>query len=344
MSYLQVNQLTKTYRGAKEACVRELSLSAEKGTIVALLGESGCGKTTLLKLISGLERQERGSVYLDGERLDGVSAEKRPVSMVFQKALLFGNMTVAQNVNFAPRVNHAMGKAELVRQTDRLLALIHMEGMGGRKVSALSGGQEQRVSLARALMTKPKLLLLDEPLSALDASLKREMERMIRELNRTLGTTMLYVTHDQAEACAVADVIALMHEGRIVQTGAPEAFYRRPADRYAARFFGWQNFIPAEKRGAEVVCPLGSFSLPGLALRDGGVTLCVRPEAICPVENGRLSGRVLAVSAQGLDTSCLLECGDIRLSALLRSCPPLWEGQSLAFDMDERLIWAVSEN
>ena len=236
MGFLEVNNLTKRYHGEKQPCVRAFNLSVDQGEVCVLLGASGCGKSTVLKVIAGLEEAQEGTVTIDGEPMEGIAPEKRPVAMVFQKALLFRNMTVEQNVNFAPRVNRTMPKDELARKTSEMLELVGLGGMEKKKATALSGGQEQRVSLARALMVEPKLLLLDEPLSALDASLRETMQDYIRALNRETGTTMVLVTHDQQEAIALADRIAVMHDGRIVQIATPREFYERPRTEYVASF------------------------------------------------------------------------------------------------------------
>jgi ABC-type sugar transport system ATPase subunit len=215
MSYLEMVHVTKTYKTAASPVLEDLNLSVEKGEILVILGVSGCGKTTMLKIVAGIERQNSGSVVLDGVVLDDVPPEKRSAAMVFQKSLLFRNMTVEENINFAPRLNRSCGKAELKRRTDEMLTLLQLEGMGKKRATELSGGQEQRVSLGRALMSGPKLLLLDEPLSSLDADLKWELATHIKALNTRLGTTMLYVTHDRQEAETVASRIAVLRGGKI---------------------------------------------------------------------------------------------------------------------------------
>lgn len=322
MSYIKIENISKKYAGSEKFCLEELNMSIEKGEIIALLGASGCGKTTLLKILAGLERQNTGSVHIDGEDMGERLAENRPISMVFQKALLFPHMTVEKNINFAPRVNKTMEKNELKRRTQEMLKLVHIEGLENRKPSELSGGQEQRVSLARALITNPKVLLLDEPLSALDANLKTVMVSMIREINRKLDTTMVYVTHDQAEAAAVADKIALMHEGRIVQFDSPEVFYQRPADRYSAEFFGWQNFVSVTRNGKEVIA-------------------CIRPEAFMNIGSGRYKGILQDISVQGINVRCTIKCNDSLLTALIRSEHKLKIKDEILFDIDESMIWFV---
>jgi ABC-type sugar transport system ATPase subunit len=215
MSYLRMTNITKTYKGAVSPALKDFELSVEKGEIVVILGASGCGKTTALKIIAGIECQDSGTVLLGGAVLDGLPPEKRSAAMVFQKSLLFRNMTVEENINFAPRLNRTLGKAELRRRTGEMLELLRLEGLGKKRATELSGGQEQRVSLGRALLSGPKLLLLDEPLSSLDADLKWELAAHIKMLNARLGTTMLYVTHDRQEAAEVASRIVYLRDGKI---------------------------------------------------------------------------------------------------------------------------------
>ena len=344
MSFLELNKITKVYPSAESPCLDELDMSVEQGEIVAVLGASGCGKTTLLKIAAGLERQDSGTVVIDGDRIDAYPAEKRPVSMVFQKALLFRNMNVEQNVSFSPRMNRTMSKAELKKETEKMLELVRMEGTQKRRVTELSGGQEQRISLARALITRPKLLLLDEPLSALDANLKLTMEAMIRDVNAKLGTTMLYVTHDQTEASAVADRIALMDRGRMIQLEKPESFYRKPANLFAARFFGWQNFITAEKTGGEVSCALGRFPCGNRSLPDGKVILCIRAEAACRVGSGQIKGSVRAASIQGTNIMLTVDCGAVNVSIMMRARHDISIGAEINFDFDEEYMWPVADD
>ena len=347
MSFLEVDNLTKQYHGESEPCVRGFDLAIERGEICVLLGASGCGKSTVLKVIAGLEEAQEGTVSIDGEPMEGIAPEKRPVAMVFQKALLFRNMTVEQNVNFAPRVNRTMGKDELARKTEAMLELVGLAGMGKKKATALSGGQEQRVSLARALMVEPKLLLLDEPLSALDASLRESMQGYIRALNRETGTTMMLVTHDQQEAIALADRIAVMHDGRIVQIAAPHEFYERPRTEYVASFFGWRNFTPAVRDGSRATCALGSFDVDGLAeigdVPDKGL-LVMRPEAAVNIGSGGLSGIVRDDVYRGMTRAYKVECADMMLQLAVPATCEIPLGGEIAFDLDPKLLWFVEDD
>ncbi len=218
--------------------LRELSLRADAGRLTALVGPSGCGKTTVLKLIAGLLVPETGDIWFGDERMTGVAAEKRGIAMVFQKPLLFPHMSVGDNVAFGLTMRG--WPAERRRAAvEEGLRMVQLEGFGRRRPKELSGGQEQRVTLARALVTAPRVLLLDEPLSALDESLRADMRALVRDLQRRLGITTIFVTHDQREACEIADEVALLLDGGIAQVGPPRVFYTDPVSADVARFFGW---------------------------------------------------------------------------------------------------------
>jgi ABC-type sugar transport system ATPase subunit len=344
MSYLQLDGVAKTYKAASAPVLKDFSLSVEKGEILVILGASGCGKTTALKIVSGLERQDAGHVILDGRTMDLLNPEKRSTAMVFQKSLLFRHMTVAENINFAPRLNRAMSKTELRQKTEEMLALLRLEGMGGKRVTELSGGQEQRVSLGRALMTEPKLLLLDEPLSALDVNLKWALLSHIKELNSKLGATMLYVTHDQKEAAAAAARIAFLHNGAITRCAKPYEFYSRPASQAEADFFGWENRVPAQKEGTRARCVLGSFVIDGASGRDGEVWLYIRPEAAENIGGGGLSGIVSSVMPQGIETVYEILCGGTRLKLAVSARYAFGAGETVTFDLNPRMMWPVASD
>lgn len=233
--------------GANEV-LRELSLEIEAGELVTLLGPSGCGKTTLLKILAGLLEPSTGEILFNDLKIDGVPAERRGAVMVFQKPLLFPYLSVAENVAFGLKMRGAPA-AEIRDRVGEALRWVQLEGYEKRRPSEISGGQEQRVSLARALVTEPRVLLLDEPFSALDENLRAEMRSLVRELQQRLRITTVFVTHDQLEASVLADRIAVLLAGKLEQVGRPRDFYSAPATVAVARFFGWQ----VVERGASVV-------------------------------------------------------------------------------------------
>ena len=225
------------------------------GEFFTLLGPSGCGKTTLLRIIAGFLAQDRGSLLFDGRRIDTLPAHRRDIGMVFQDYAVFPHLSVRDNVAFGLRARR-LPRAEVAARTEQAVALVRLQGFERRMPAALSGGQQQRVGIARALAIRPRLLLMDEPLSNLDAKLRLEMREDIREIQRRLGITTIYVTHDQEEALAISDRICVLQAGRIEQVGTPFEIYRSPARRFAAGFVGTMNFLPAEVDAGE------GFGLP----------------------------------------------------------------------------------
>jgi iron(III) transport system ATP-binding protein len=256
--------------------VAGVDLEVEPGEICALLGPSGCGKTTTLRLIAGLEQPDAGSVVLGDRELNGAKAfvapEKRRVGMVFQDYALFPHLDVAGNVAYG------LGRGDDRSRVEEVLALVGLGADASRPVHELSGGQQQRVALARALAPTPELILLDEPFSNLDAGLREHLRGEVRKILDRSGVTALFVTHDQEEALSLADRVAVMRDGRIVQVGTPEEVYGRPADRWVARFLGEAEFLPAAIETGYVECELGRFTIdPGF---DGPADVVVRPESI----------------------------------------------------------------
>ena len=279
-----------TKRYGDVVAVKPLDLTVDKGTLVTLLGPSGCGKTTLLRLIAGLERVSAGRVAIGGRDVTDLSAGDRNVSMVFQSYALFPHMNVRENVAYGLRSAGAQ-RAPAHARSEEALAGVGLEGNGDRLTSELSGGQQQRVALARALVLQPDVLLFDEPLSNLDARLRRTMRDEIRSLQRRLGLTVVYVTHDQSEALAVSDRIVVMREAQIAQVGTPRELYEAPADRFVATFMGEASHLHGEMSGPPA--EHGSVQLPGMCLRlprhglaNGAVGVMVRPESVQMVEAG----------------------------------------------------------
>ena len=342
MSFLEINNLSKTYRGSKKACITDLDLSLDEGEILVFLGPSGCGKTTMLKMIAGLEEPDSGSIVIDGEPMENIPTEKRPIAMVFQKPYLFRNMTVYGNISFAPKVRGLFSsKEELKEETQRYIDLVKLTGLEDRMATQLSGGQEQRVSLARALILKPKLLLLDEPLSALDASLRVEMRESIRSICKSLGQTVIFVTHDQEEAVSIADRIALLEGGKIVQCGAPSDFYRRPATKSVARFFGWNNFISCTLEGGITKSVLGELKTD--CEGTGEKLLTIRPEAICDDENGQIECRVAEVSYLGTKVDYKLDVNGTMLIASMDAENIRHPGDIIRISISQNGCWVVDD-
>ncbi len=287
MTGIRLEQLSKTFgRGAGQTrAVADVDLEIRPGELFFLLGPSGCGKTTLLRMIAGLAEPTGGKIFFDDRDVTSVPIEKRNTAMVFQSYALWPHMTVRQNVEFGPRMARA-GRQQRRELADENLRRVHMADYAARKPNQLSGGQQQRVALARALAARPACLLLDEPLSNLDAQLRLVMRSELRELVKATGTTGVYVTHDQKEALSMADRVAVMSEGRIVQVGTPEELYSRPATVFVADFLGEANFVRGRvfEAGdpAKIETDLGlirAACAEGLSQRQA-VTCCVRPERI----------------------------------------------------------------
>jgi putative spermidine/putrescine transport system ATP-binding protein len=284
MSFLTLTGVQKTFPGGTVA-VEDFNLDAVRGEFVSFLGPSGCGKTTTLRMIAGFEKPTGGTIVVDGTDITYRAPNQRNVGMVFQSYALFPNMSVADNIGFGLKVRKRP-KAEITKRVGELLELIHLEGRGDRFPWQMSGGQQQRVALARALAIEPQVLLLDEPLSALDAKIRIVLRKEIRAIQRQLGITTVYVTHDQEEALSLSDRVVVMSDGRIEQIGTPSEIYNFPTTAFVASFVGTLNLVTAR-----VVDPgAGRLSVDGQDVRtskavtdvgpNGLVTLAVRPEGI----------------------------------------------------------------
>jgi iron(III) transport system ATP-binding protein len=276
--------------------VKPLDLAIAPGTLTTLLGPSGCGKTTLLRLIAGLEQPSEGRLFIGGEDVTALPPGERNVSMVFQSYALFPHMTVAENVGYG-LVSGGMAKRNAQARAAATLDLVGLGGLGGRFPYELSGGQQQRVALARALVLEPRVLLFDEPLSNLDARLRRQMREEIRGLQRKLGVTVVYVTHDQSEALAVSDRIVVMRDAEIAQAGAPRDLYERPENVFVATFMGEANHVRGLLEPVSVergVLALGTIrlTLPHPGLTAGEVDVIIRPEAILVRDPGERAAEI----------------------------------------------------
>lgn len=285
MSFLTLTHINKTF--ADMPAVEDFNLSAEQGEFVSFLGPSGCGKTTTLRMIAGFELPTSGKITIAGQDLTYVPPNKRNVGMVFQSYALFPNMTIADNIGYGLKVV-GKSKAEINERVDEMLDLIHLENFRGRYPYQLSGGQQQRVALVRALAIRPQILLLDEPLSALDAKIRVELRQEIRRIQQQLGITTIYVTHDQEEALSLSDRVVVMSQGRMEQVGTPSEIYSYPETEFVARFVGQINLLPVDV----IDPPEGLVKVGGQSVRtsralnraDGGhaVRLAIRPEELNP--------------------------------------------------------------
>ncbi|NMY89577.1 ABC transporter ATP-binding protein [Pseudomonas oryzihabitans] len=283
MSYLAVKGLHKRY-GAN-TLFTDIAFHAEQGELVTLLGPSGCGKSTLLRCLAGLTEVDRGAIVLAGQDITHLPPQRRGIAMVFQSYALFPNMTVAQNVAFGLRMQR-LARDEIQQRVREALTLVELQGFAERYPHQLSGGQCQRVALARSLIVRPRLLLLDEPLSALDARIRRHLREQIRAIQQELGLTTVFVTHDQEEALTLSDRIVLMREGRIVQSGDAETLYTAPVDAFAAGFIGNYNLLSADQ----------ASRLFGQTFQG---QVAIRPEAIRLGVAGGFSGRIVGHSLLG---------------------------------------------
>ncbi|MGC9185548.1 MAG: ABC transporter ATP-binding protein [Thiomonas sp.] len=302
MSAIDIDHVDKRY-GAQPV-LQALSLRIAAGEFVTLLGASGSGKTTLLRILAGLERADAGRVVIgdavaqDGKRF--LPPQARGLGMVFQNYALWPHLDVAGNLALALR-EQGLARSEIAQRIDEALQMVELVGLQRRAIHQLSGGQQQRVALARALVARPRVLLMDEPLSNLDAALREELREQIRALQQRLGITTVFVTHDQTEALAISDRIALLHQGRLVALGAPDVLYREPPDDYTARFLGKVNVLRGVAEGAGVrvgsalLCTLASDALPGQAVR-----LLIRPQALRWADGmGGMAARIVSVQLLG---------------------------------------------
>jgi iron(III) transport system ATP-binding protein len=310
---VEFKHVTKSYGDVQ--AVRDLSFVIERGKLVTLLGPSGCGKTTTLRLIAGLEMATAGSIFIGGKEVTRLSASDRDVSMVFQSYALFPHMTVMQNVSYGLTMSR-LSKEEVSEKALEGLELVSLSGFGERLPSELSGGQQQRVAVARALVLEPEVLLFDEPLSNLDAKLRRRVREEIRELQQKLELTTVYVTHDQEEALAVSDTIFVMNEAVIDQEGTPQQLYEEPVNLFVADFIGDANIVKAQILkidGISANVDIGGIgvNLPNRGLVFGEVSVAIRPQSICLSQSGNknsIQGTILKAIYLGGHIEYTVDC------------------------------------
>lgn len=324
MTQVRIENATKMY--GNFAAVSDVSVDIPDGSFVCLLGPSGCGKTTLLRLVAGLEDLSDGALIVGGENYGDIPAHKREFGMVFQSLALFPHLTVAENIAYPLKIRGTSASKRRARATE-LLELIKLPGIEDRYVHQLSGGQRQRVAIARGLAIDPKVFLLDEPLSALDANLREHMQIELRQLQKNLGVTTIVVTHDQREAMSMADVVIVMEAGKVQQVGTPMEIYRNPANAFVANFIGVSNLIEGQLVDRE------TFDVGGASIRltpddilhidpSSPATLSVRPEDVVvsnDPETGQLRGEVLFVRDLGASVEILVQVGDMEITSV---CTP----------------------
>jgi len=309
-----LKQITKIYPSHDDSCdvtaVNHIDLEIQDGELMTLLGPSGCGKTTTLRMISGFETPSGGEIFIGDRPVANIPPNKRDIAMVFQSYALFPHLTIYENVAYGLKI-HRMPKSEIQDRTVKVMELMQLNGMENRYPNQLSGGQQQRVALARAIIIEPKVLLFDEPLSNLDAKLREHMRDELRSIQKRLGITSLYVTHDQSEAMAISDKVVIMKNGDIMQYGSPQEIYEFPVNRFVANFIGKANFIPCIYRGIEgeqAMVAIEDATVyrvphPGAMVgvkKDEECVLAVRPESIqLTSSQGMMQGRVSRATYYG---------------------------------------------
>src|SRR6266852_4888791 len=309
---LTIRNLAKSF--GRTPVLRDISLQVAEGEFLTILGESGSGKTTLLRIIAGFESADSGEILMESERLDHLPPYRRRVNTVFQHYALFPHLTVKENVGYGLRVAK-LPKEEIAARVEQALAMVKMTAYAGSKPGKISGGQQQRIALARALVNRPRLLLLDEPLSALDANLRRQMQVELKSLQREVGISFVFVTHDQEEAMVMSDRIALLRSGELEQVASPREIYSRPATSYVAQFIGHTNLLEAEVRGGIARCSSLSWLVQ---LADGPALFSLRPEnlvvaspaALVASGRVRVRGRVVNQAFHGATELIRVQCAE----------------------------------
>ncbi len=305
---IELDNIAVSFDG--ETVLDNLSLKIRDGEFVTLLGQSGCGKTTTLRIIAGFIEPDSGSVFFDGAKVNGIPPYKRPVNTIFQRYALFPNYNVYDNIAFGLRVSK-VPEAEIRPRVEAMLKLVNLQGFEKKNINYLSGGQQQRVAIARAVINRPKVLLLDEPLAALDAKLRKDMQAELKNIQRELGITFIFVTHDQEEALSMSDTVVVMHEGVVQQVGTPIDIYNEPQNAFVADFIGESNIIDGiMARDFEVKLDGKTFTCldRGFAPNEP-VDVVIRPEDvdIVPLEKGMLTGEVTSVTFLGVHFEIIID-------------------------------------
>ncbi|MBU2531991.1 MAG: ABC transporter ATP-binding protein [Alphaproteobacteria bacterium] len=346
MAVLDLSGITKRY--GEVTAVDEVSLTIEDGEFVTLLGPSGCGKTTILRMIAGFIAPDAGTLRIGGAEARHIPVNKRRTAMCFQSYALFPHMSVRENIRFGLRMQR-LPKPEQEARIAAVTDMVGLTGLEARRPAELSGGQQQRVALARAVATHPDVLLFDEPLSNLDAKLREHVRVEIRDLQRRLGITSVYVTHDQAEALMISDRIVVMNNGRIEQIGDPETIYRRPRNAFVANFIGVANIVPAHRNGsAALATGVGLLTLPETHdLPQGQSLVCWRPEEMVPWHDqmpNRIAGTVRQAIFMGNLVDVFIDVDGVPLRAQVTGDTAIRAGQPIALSVPPDRIHVLEPN
>ena len=343
MATVTIRHITKAF--GDNVVLKEFNETFRDGEFITLLGPSGCGKTTMLRIIAGFEKPTSGELYIDDQLVSGgktfIPPERRSIGMVFQSYAVWPHMNVFDNVAYPLTIKKG-NKADIKKSVERVLEIVHLSQYAQRFPNQLSGGQQQRVALARALVAAPRLLLLDEPLSNLDAKLRESMRFEIKEIQRQLGITVVYVTHDQTEAMAMSDRIFLINRGVVQQSGTPQEIYNTPANQFVADFLGKVDFFKGEAQDGRIVLPaLGDQSIPYDGPRSGKVEVAVRPENIYFTENGVLRGVLEAQYYLGDVDDCRVRVGETLVRVIVNGYEfkNLKEGQQVSLGVRDFMVF-----
>ena len=340
---IELKNITVTFDGDK--VLDNLNLSIGDGEFVTLLGSSGCGKTTTLRIIAGFLEPDAGEVFFDSKNMNGVPAYKREVNTIFQRYALFPNYNVFDNIAYGLRVRH-VPEAEIKQRVSEMLTLVNLEGFEKRNISKLSGGQQQRVAIARALILKPKVLLLDEPLAALDLKLRKDMQNELKNIQKALGITFIFVTHDQEEALSMSDTVVVMNEGKIQQIGSPIDIYNEPENAFVADFIGESNILDGVMRadyrayfsGREFRCLDSGFA------PNEPVDVVVRPEDVDIVKpaDGMVKGIVTSVTFLGVHYEIIVDIGGFKW--MIQTTDYAAEGQEVGLFIEPDAIHVMKKS
>ncbi len=328
-----------------EQILKNINLYIRDGEFITFLGPSGCGKTTTLRIIAGFLEPDGGDVIFDGKRINGVPPHKREVNTIFQRYALFPHLNVAENIAFGLKLKK-MPKEQIDKKVDEMLSLVNLKGFGGRNINSLSGGQQQRVAIARALAVDPKVLLLDEPLGALDLKLRKDMQNELKKIQQSLDITFIYVTHDQEEALSMSDTIVVMDSGKIQQIGSPTDIYNEPKNAFVADFIGESNIVDGIMKKDKVV----EFSGHIFDCLDGGfgineaVDVVVRPEDVdvVPVSEGMLTGKVTSVTFKGVHYEIIVDIGGFLW--MIQSTDIQYEGSQIGLVIEPDAIHIMKKS